>query len=58
MGCSLLSLKDNRKESQMPLRAMGLTGTVPDSLRSQVLAHGDVLPSGAPLSLSVWVFTG
>lgn len=53
-----MSLKDNRKESQMPLRAMGLTGTVPDSLRSQVLAHGDVLPSGAPLSLSVWVFTG
>lgn len=58
MWCSLLSLKDNRKESQMPLRALGLAGTVPDSPRSEVLAHGDVLPPGAPLSLGVWIFTG
>lgn len=58
MWYSLLSLKDNRKESQMPLGAVGLTGKVPDSLCSEVLAHGDVLPSGAPLSLGVWVFTG
>lgn len=58
MWCSLLSLKDNRKESQMPLRALGLAGTVPDSPRSEVLAHGDVLPPAAPLSLGVWIFTG
>lgn len=58
MWCSLLSLKDNRKESQMPLRAVGLAGTVPDSPRREVLAHGDVLPPGAPLSLGIWVFTG